>query len=49
MELKGKKINFIGDSITEGARVASPENFYPNLIKKNALPFYEGVVAFYKN
>lgn len=35
MELKGKKINFIGDSITEGARVESPENFYPNLLKKS--------------
>ena len=35
MELKGKKINFIGDSITEGARVASSENFYPNLLKKS--------------
>ena len=35
MELKGKKINFIGDSITEGARVASAENFYPNLLKKS--------------
>ena len=36
MELKGKKINFIGDSITEGARVENPENFYPNIIKKSA-------------
>ena len=36
MELKGKKINFIGDSITEGARVASPENYYPNIIKREA-------------
>lgn len=36
MELKGKKINFIGDSITEGARVENPENFYPNIIKRNA-------------
>ena len=36
MELKGKKINFIGDSITEGARVESPDNFYPNIIKRNA-------------
>ena len=36
MELKGKKINFIGDSITEGARVASPDNYYPNIIKREA-------------
>lgn len=36
MELKGKKINFIGDSITEGARVENSENFYPNIIKRNA-------------
>ena len=35
MELKGKKINFLGDSITEGARVASSENFYPNILKRN--------------
>lgn len=36
MELKGKKINFIGDSITEGARVVSPDNYYPNIIKREA-------------
>ena len=36
MELKGKKINFIGDSITEGARVEKEENFFPNIIKRNA-------------
>ena len=35
MELKGKKINFIGDSITEGARVENPENIYTNLLKKS--------------
>ena len=34
MELKGKKINFIGDSITEGARVADPENIYTNILKR---------------
>lgn len=28
MELKGKKIAFLGDSITEGAGVANPENFF---------------------
>ena len=35
MELKGKKINFIGDSITEGARVENPDNIYPAILKKN--------------
>lgn len=34
MELKGKKINFIGDSITEGARVENPENIYTNILKR---------------
>ena len=34
MELKGKKINFIGDSITEGARVENPENVYPAILKR---------------
>ena len=33
MELKGLKINFLGDSITEGAGVSTPENIYWNLIK----------------
>lgn len=28
MELKGKKINFLGDSITEGIGVSAPENKY---------------------
>ncbi len=35
MELKGKKINFLGDSITEGALASSPENIYYNVIKAN--------------
>lgn len=35
MELKGKKINFLGDSITEGARVEKSENFYPNILKNS--------------
>ena len=35
MELKGKKINFIGDSITEGARVENPENVYPAILKRS--------------
>ena len=30
MELKGKKINFLGDSITEGCGVAKPENIFWN-------------------
>ena len=28
MELEGKIINFLGDSITEGARVDDPQNIY---------------------
>ena len=32
MELKGKKIAFLGDSITAGAGVSSPEHIYWNLI-----------------
>ncbi|MBP3348788.1 MAG: SGNH/GDSL hydrolase family protein [Clostridia bacterium] len=33
MELKGKKMNVIGDSITEGVGVSRTENIYMNLIK----------------
>ena len=32
MELKGKKINFLGDSITEGAVATCHENRYTNLV-----------------
>ena len=32
MELKGKKINFLGDSITEGVGVSCAEHRYPDLI-----------------
>ena len=32
MELKGKKINFLGDSITEGCSVSVPENYFWNVI-----------------
>ena len=32
MELQGIKINFLGDSITEGAGVSAPEHRYPDLI-----------------
>ena len=28
MEIKGKKVNFLGDSITEGVGVSSPEFKY---------------------
>ena len=31
MELKGKKVNFLGDSITEGAGTSGPEHFYVNV------------------
>ena len=32
MELQGIKLNFLGDSITEGAGVSAPERRYPDLI-----------------
>lgn len=35
MELKGKKINFLGDSITEGCRVEQYENIYWNRIGRD--------------
>ncbi len=34
MELKGKKINFLGDSITEGYGVSCPENVYHQIMKR---------------
>lgn len=34
MELKGKIINFLGDSITEGVGVENPENIYHQKIKE---------------
>lgn len=34
MELKGKKINFLGDSITEGAGTSGPNAVYHSLIKE---------------
>ncbi len=34
MQLKGKIINFLGDSITEGAGVTNSENIYLNVLKK---------------
>ena len=34
MELNGKKIAFLGDSITEGAGVACPENIFWNRIAR---------------
>ena len=35
MELKGLKINFLGDSITEGSGTSSVENTYWKLLKRN--------------
>lgn len=35
MELTGKKINFLGDSITEGCCVSSPELGFVELLKQN--------------
>jgi len=34
MKLKGKKINFLGDSITQGAGVAREEEIYLNVLKE---------------
>ena len=34
MDLKGKTINFLGDSITEGIGVENKERVYPNIIKE---------------
>ncbi len=36
MKLKGLTINFLGDSITEGVGVSSPEKLYHQLLKKDA-------------
>lgn len=36
MNLKKKKINFLGDSITEGVGVSDPENIYLNILKREA-------------
>lgn len=34
MELKNKKVNFLGDSITEGVGASSPENNYVSVFEK---------------
>lgn len=34
MELAGKKINFLGDSITEGCGTSAPEKIFLNVLKK---------------
>ena len=34
MELQGKVVNFLGDSITEGVGVSSPDKLYHQLIKR---------------
>ena len=34
MDLKGKVVNFLGDSITEGVGASAPEFVYPNVIKE---------------
>ncbi len=36
MQLKNKKINFLGDSITEGVGTSSCEHIYLNIIKREA-------------
>ncbi len=35
MELKGKKINFLGDSITQGVGPSAPENVFVEVMKRN--------------
>lgn len=35
MELTGKKINFLGDSITEGGIVTAPENMFVEVMKRD--------------
>jgi lysophospholipase L1-like esterase len=40
LELKNKKINFLGDSITEGVGVSCTENIYLNVMKRE-LPLAE--------
>ncbi len=34
MDLKGKKINFLGDSITEGCGTSAPENTFIEILKR---------------
>ena len=34
MELTAKKINFLGDSITEGVGTSQKDNIYLNILKK---------------
>lgn len=41
MDIKNKKILFLGDSITEGVGVSSPENRFSDLIAKN-----EGAICY---
>ena len=36
MELKGKKINFLGDSITAGSGTSCPDAIYHSVLKRNA-------------
>ncbi len=36
MELKGLKINFLGDSITQGVGASVVDNAYPNVLKREA-------------
>ena len=38
MEIKGKKINFLGDSITEGVGASSPEFYYVNVFARKFEP-----------
>ena len=35
MQLKGLKVNFLGDSITEGVGTSAPEHIYLNVLQRS--------------
>ena len=45
MELKNKKIAFLGDSITQGCNASTPDNFYWNVVAREtgAISFGYGI------
>ena len=47
MELKGSKINFLGDSITAGSGTSSPEKKFSMLIEKYVAAL-ENIAATYQ-
>jgi lysophospholipase L1-like esterase len=38
MQIKGKKVNFLGDSITEGVGASAPEFMYVNVFERKFEP-----------